>query len=144
LKSLVVHNQKETRLRGAPRAPICTLTAVSERPRSIAVSKDSVVLASHWSGPHGGGWTRSGAGGILLGPFTQCIRAWRSEIAEKMAQAIGICSVPVRFHEPAAFVKHVARGSGQSDTVSRPMNPIVVVVSCACYVSVANPSLRSA
>lgn len=112
-----MHNQKETRLRGAPRVPICTLTAVSERPRSIAVGKDSVVLASHWSGPHGGGWTRSGAGGILLGPFTECIRAWRSEIAEKMAQAIGIRSVPVRFHEGTAMSRCCTRLRAERDSV---------------------------
>jgi hypothetical protein len=81
------------------------------------VGKDSAVLASYWSGPHGGGWTRSGAGGILLGPFAQCIRAWRSEITEeegpshRKPQRTG--TVP-REH---CIVKHVERGSGQSETV---------------------------
>ena len=117
------------------------------------VGKGSAVLASHWSGPHGGGCTRSGAGGdpAWLGPFAQCIRAWRGESAEKKAQAIGSRSVPVRFHEGTTMssMLHAAPGRARqcslaSITGSTRVNPIAVLQPCAGSVSVTIPSLGSA
>ena len=107
------------------------------------VGKGSAVLASHWSGPHGGGCTRSGAGGdpAWLGPFAQCIRAWRGESAEKKAQAIGSRSVPVRFHEGTTMssMLHAAPGRARQCSLasingSTRVNPVSVTI----------PSLRNA
>jgi hypothetical protein len=54
--------------------------------------------------PHGGGWTRGRRRRILLGPFTVCVRAWRSEIARETDP--GLLDA---FHERTAFVKAVVR-----------------------------------